>query len=187
MVPAARKKAAAPVTPAAVIEKRLEDARFRTELVQLVIRILFVALVAWLLLTQVFLIAQVKGQNMFPAVKDGDLIIAFRLQREYFKGDVVVCTVNGRQYVGRIAANQGDNIGLDDSGSVTVNGTTQGGEIIYPTYAREPLSYPFHVPDGEVFLLGDYRTASQDSRDFGPVPYTEVQGKVITILRRREL
>ena len=187
MVQAAKLSAKAQVAPAAVIEKRLEGARFRSDLLALLIRILFVGTVGWLLLTQVFLITQAKGQNMFPSVKDGDLVIAFRLQKEYVKGDIVVCQVNGEQYIGRIGANQGDNINMSDSGTVTVNGTVQGGEIIYPTYAHEGISYPYHVPDGQVFLLGDYRTASQDSRDFGPVPYDQVQGKVITILRRREL
>ncbi len=187
MIQAARQRANARVTPAAVIEKRLEDARFRTELKQLIVRIIVIGVAAWLLLSEVFLITQARGQNMFPAVKDGDLVIAFRLQKEYVKGDIVVCEVNGRQYIGRIGANQTDNINLDETGSVTVNGTVQGGEIIYPTYARDTLSYPFHVPDGQVFLLGDYRTVSEDSRDFGPVPYNQVQGKVITILRRREL
>ena len=187
MIPAAKHTARQPVTTAAVIEQRLEDARFRSELLQLLLRILFVGIVGWLLFTQAFLITQAKGQNMFPAVKDGDLVIAFRLQKEYVKGDIVVCRVNGQRYIGRIGANQGDNINLSDSGAVTVNGTVQGGEIIYPTYAHEGITYPYHVPDGQVFLLGDYRTVAEDSRDFGPVSYDQVQGKVITILRRREL
>ena len=187
MVQAAKQKKGAKKTSADIIAGRLESIRFRSELLALLVRIVTVGVIGWLLFTQVFLITQAHGQNMFPSVKDGDLIIAFRLQKEYVKGDIVVCTVDGQQYVGRIAANQGDNINMSESGSLTVNGTTQGGEIIYPTYAREPLSYPFHVPDGSVFLLGDYRTASEDSRDFGPVSYDQVQGKVITILRRREL
>lgn len=183
----ADKRNNAPDTTAGIIAKRTESVRFRAELIQLIIRIVVIAAVAWLLLSHVFLITQAKGQDMFPAVKDGDLIIAFRLQQEYSKGDIVVCTVDGRQYIGRIAANENDNIYLSETGTLTVNGTVQGGEIIYPTYAREPLEYPFHVPEGHVFLLGDYRTNSEDSRDFGPVSYNQVQGKVITILRRREL
>ena len=187
MIPAAKRRASGPVTPTAVIERRLEDARFRTELRQLIIRIIVIGAAAWLLFSEVFLITQVRGQNMFPAVKDGDLVIAFRLQRKYMKGDIVVCTVYGQRYIGRIAANQNDNIDLTGEGGVTVNGTVQGGEIIYPTYAHDGVSYPFHVPDGNVFLMGDYRTFATDSRDFGPVPYKQVQGKVITVLRRREL
>ena len=187
MIRAAEKKKRTPATTAGVIARRLESVRFRSDLCRLVIRIALIVLVAWLLLSKVFLFTQAHGQNMFPAVKDGDLMIAFRLQREYVKGDVVICSVNGKPYVGRIAARENDVVGLDDTGRLIVNGTIQGGEIIYPTYAREPLEYPYRVPEGNVFLLGDYRIESEDSRDFGPVPMNQVEGKVITILRRREL
>ncbi|MBR2521224.1 MAG: signal peptidase I [Oscillospiraceae bacterium] len=153
----------------------------------LVVRLALLFGVGWLLCTQVFLFTQVHGQDMFPAMKDGDLVIAFRLQQKYSKGDVVVCEVNGKRIVSRIAANRGDVVDLKDTGSLVVNGTVQGGEIIYPTYAREPLTYPYRVPEDSAFLLGDHRTESTDSRDFGAVPYSQVQGKVITILRRREL
>ncbi len=166
---------------------RLESVRFRTELFQLILRIGLIVLVGWYLLTHVFLITQVKGQDMFPALKDGDLVIAFRMQKEYVKGDVVVCSVNGQQFIRRIAANSTDVVSLSDTGSLIVNGTVQSGEIIYPTYAREPISYPFRVPENAVFLLGDHRTESFDSRDFGAIPFSQVQAKVITILRRREL
>lgn len=172
---------------AAVIKKRLEGVRTRIETLQLIWRIALIAVVLWYLFTHVFLITQAKGQNMFPAVKDGDLVIAFRMQKEYMKGDVVVIDVNGEMYVGRIGANATDIINLNDSGTITVNGTVQGGEIIYPTYAKEGLEYPLRVPENNVFILGDYRIAAEDSRDFGPVPFERVLGKVITILRRREL
>ena len=174
-------------TTARVIAKRLENVRTRIETVQLVIRIILIGIALWYLFTHVFLITQAKGQNMFPAIKDGDLVIAFRMQEEYMKGDVVVIEVEGETYVGRIGANSGDIINLSDTGTVTVNGTVQGGEIIYPTYAKEGMAYPLKVPEDSVFILGDYRTSAVDSRDFGPVPYSKVLGKVITILRRREL
>lgn len=124
---------------------------------------------------------------MFPAMKDGDLIIGFRLQQTYMKDDVVVYTVNGETHVGRIAARAADVVTLDDSGTLLVNGTAQGGEIIYPTYAKENFEYPYTVPENQIFILGDYRTQTADSRDFGAVSMENVKGKVITILRRRGL
>ncbi len=174
-------------TPEAVILRRLEDARFHTELIQFVQRMIVIAFAAWIFLTKIFVITQAHGQDMFPFVKDGDLIIAFRLQDKYQKDDIVVCTVDGRSYIGRIAANENDVINLDETGTLTVNGTVQTGEMIYPTVSRQGIEYPFRVPDGTVFLLGDYRTAATDSRDFGPVPKKNVKGKVISILRRRQL
>ena len=84
-------------------------------------------------------------------------------------------------------ANENDVVNITEEGMLLVNGTVQGGEIIYPTYPKEGIEYPYRVPEGCVFVLGDHRTDTIDSRDFGPVPKKQVQGKVITILRRREL
>lgn len=124
---------------------------------------------------------------MFPAVKDGDLIFGFRLQREYTKNDVVVYNADGKIRIGRIVAQANDVVTLDDSGTLLVNGTDQSGEIMYPTYAKKGMEYPYRVPEGEIFILGDYRTQTEDSRDFGSIPSEKVQCKVITILRRRGL
>lgn len=124
---------------------------------------------------------------MFPAMKDGDLIIAYRLQQEYAKNDVVVFEREGHQEVGRIIARENDVIEIDDSGSLRVNGTVQTGEIVYPTYIKDGLEYPYRVPEGHVFIMGDYRTNTVDSRDYGPIPMEDLNAKVITILRRRGL
>lgn len=170
-----------------VITKRRNRALDISGYKSLVLRIAFLLLVGWILFTQVFLLTTVSGNEMFPAVKDGDLIIGFRLQGEYAKGDVIVYTMDGEARIGRIAARGTDVVNMDDSGTWTVNGTTQSGEIVYPTYAKEVLNYPYRVPEDSLFILGDYRTQTEDSRDFGSIPMENVQGKVITILRRRGL
>lgn len=174
-------------TNAAIITARRTRVLTRQGYVSLLLRVLFLALVAYLLFTYVFLIAQVSGNSMFPAVKDGDLAIAYRLQQDYSKDDVVVYTVEGETYIGRIAARGDDVVTLDDSGTLLVNGTAQSGEILYPTYAKDGITYPYRVPEGQVFILGDYRTQTQDSRDFGSISLENVEGKVISILRRRGL
>lgn len=168
-----------------VIRRRRTDAVIAQGYLSLALKCAVLALVLLILLTQMFLLTQVKGNDMFPAVKDGDLVVAYRLQSDLSKNDVVVYIVEGQHRVGRILGRPGDVIMLDDSGNLLVNGTNQGGEILYPTYAKEGLTYPFVVPEGSVFLLGDYRTQCEDSRDFGPVPKADVEAKVITILRRR--
>ena len=175
------------LTVSQIIIKRRNDLMIWRDYRSLLIRIILIGVGVWLLFSKVFLITQVSGNEMFPALKDGDLIIAFRLQEDYAKNNVVVCKVNGEQYIGRIIAREGDVISLDDSGTMRVNGTVQSGEIIYPTYAKEGMEYPYQVPLKHIFLMGDYRTQAQDSRDFGPVSMENVEGKVITILRRRGL
>lgn len=168
-----------------IINRRRGNALDREDTLSLIGKVAVLIIAFWLVFTQLFLVTQTAGNAMFPAVKDGDLLIGFRLQGSYAKDDVVLYTVNGSLRVGRIAARETDVVTLDDSGTLRVNGTTQSGEILYPTYAKECCEYPLRVPEGHVFILGDYRTQSQDSRDFGPLPLDSVEAKVITILRRR--
>ena len=89
--------------------------------------------------------------------------------------------------MGRVIAREGDVVNIDENGTLHVNGTVQGGEIMYPTYAKEGIEYPYKVPEDSIFILGDYRTQTEDSRDFEAIPIDDVEGKVITILRRRGL
>ena len=152
---------------------------------RLLIRLLLIALAIWILFSQVFLITSASGNDMFPAIKDGDLVFGFRIGKNFTKNDVVVYVTDGEMHIGRVAAAEGDNVMLDDSGTLLVNGTEQSGEILYPTYAKEGIEYPYKVPDGCVFILGDYRTQTQDSRDFGAIELKNVKCRVITILRRR--
>lgn len=172
---------------ARAVRRRRLDAENRQDFISLLGRIVVILLCAWVLFTQVFLLTQAKGSSMFPAVKDGDLLICYRLQKTYAKNDVVVYTQGGKLRVGRILGREGDLVALDDSGTLVVNGAVQSGEILYPTYAKDALEYPYTVPEGCFFVLGDYRTQSEDSRDFGPVPLEDVHAKVITLLRRRSL
>lgn len=155
-------------------------------------RILFVKIMlllacGWVILSEVFLITLAEGNGMFPAIKDGDVILSFRLQEEYLKDDVIVFSVDSKEYIGRIIARESDVVTLDDGGTLLVNGTAQSGEIMYPTYAKDGMEYPYVVPENHVFVLGDYRTQTTDSRDFGAVSLEDVEGKIITILRRRGL
>lgn len=175
------------MTTAEIITRRRNRAIDRQGYISLVIRVVVLAFIGWILFSQVFLVMQASGNGMFPSVKDGDLIFGYRLQQNYAKEDVITYTVEGKKYIGRIVARESDVVTLDESGSLLVNGTAQSGEILYPTYAGDELEYPYTVPEGHVFVLGDYRTQTEDSRYFGAIPMKDVKCKVITILRRRGL
>ncbi len=114
-------------------------------------------------------------------------MIGFRLEREYAKDDVVIYEIDGEECTGRIVAVGSDVVTFSENGSIMINGTIQGQDIVYPTYEKDGLEYPYKVPEGCVFILGDFRTQSVDSRDFGAVPAENVRCKVITVLRRRSL
>lgn len=170
-----------------IIRKRRSQVEIRKGYVSLLLRILALAVCLWLIFSRVFLVMQASGNEMFPAVKDGDLLIGFRIQKEYLKNDVVIYEAEGKRKVGRILGKENDMIVIDENGSLFVNGTPQGNEILFPTYPKTKLDYPYQVPEGCVFLLGDYRTQSKDSRDFGCVERADVKAKVLTLFRRRKL
>ena len=175
------------LTIAEVIVRRKNKLATREGYRSLFWRVVFIAAFAYVFFTQVFLVTQASGTDMFPAVKDGDLVIGYRLQQDYSRDDIVVFTLDGEQRIGRIVAAQSDYVEINEQGTMLVNGSMQSGEILYPTYPKEGLEFPYTVPKGTAFILCDYRTRAEDSRDYGPVPMEDVEAKVITILRRRGL
>lgn len=150
------------------------------------IKLAVVLLASWVLLGLVFGLAVVQGEDMYPRLRDGDLMVFYRLQQDYYIGDVVTFRQGGRRYTGRIVAQGGDTVDVNDDGELLVNGNVQSEEIFYPTQVAEgQTSLPCTVPDGAVYLLCDFRTNGTDSRSYGPVQISDLDGKVITILRRR--
>lgn len=171
----------------AVAKKRRRRVQTREGYFAFIAKLAVIIAACWLALTKGFILMQAPNNDMFPAVKAGDLVLAYRLQNDYEKDDVVVFEENGKLRIGRIAALEGDVIDMDDTGAYTVNGTPQSGEILFLTFPQSFQDYPCKVGEGEVFLLCDYRTQAKDSRDTGPIPMSAVKGKAITILRRKEL
>lgn len=150
------------------------------------IKLAAIALAGWLLLGFVFGIAVVEGEDMYPRIRDGDLLIFYRLQQEYHIGDVATFTRDGKRYTGRIVAQGGDTVDITEEGQLLVNGSVQDEEIFYPTEPQEGgIALPCQIPEGSVFLLCDFRTNGTDSRSYGPVSIDALDGKVMTILRRR--
>lgn len=173
---------------ATVIEKRYRRLQDRHNFRNLIRRVVMLIIIGYLLVTRVFIVAQIEGQGMFPALKDGDLAIGFRIQIQPLqKNDIVIYTFNGSKYFGRIAACGGDLVDISDNNYLVVNDLVQNGEIMYPTYAGDMIEFPYRVPNDSYFVLGDYRTQTQDSRDFDAIPVDAIEAKVITILRRRGL
>lgn len=155
-------------------------------------RLVLFAAIVWMVFTYVILIAQVRGQGMYPAIKDGDVCILFRtpamkLAGETLEqGDVIAYTHEGKRYFARVVAVAGDEVSLSSNGNVTVNGAAEPNEIMFPTYDAGALNYPLTVPDGCVYALGDYRTHADDSRSHGLISLEQVDGELLTLLRRRE-
>ncbi len=127
-----------------------------------------------------------KGVGMYPSILDGDLVLCYR-KAEYVKNDVIFFQVEEKEYMGRVVAIGGDVLDFSEEGVLTVNGTVQAGEIVFPTYPPKDWEGQFEVPADSVFVLGDYRTQTEDSRDFGCIALEDIEGKAITVLRHRKI
>jgi signal peptidase I len=98
----------------------------------------------------------------------------------------VTFKINGYRRVARVVAKGGDVVDINDDGELLVNGNVQEEEIFYPTEKlSSDIVYPYTVADGSYFVLCDFRTASYDSRDYGAVSKSDINGRVFTFLRRR--
>ncbi len=125
---------------------------------------------------------RVHADSMRPTLHSGDQLIIDRLSlavRAPHRGEIVVAnSPTGGLVVKRVAALGGDTIGIED-GVLVVNGRQLREK--YVDYTRVDGFYfgPVDVPRGDVFLLGDNRGNSEDSRDFGPVSEDAVVGRLL--------
>lgn len=124
----------------------------------------------------------VDNNGMYPALSAGDLTLCYN-QDQYIKNDVVFYRHDGKEYVGRVVAKGGDFVDYSESGSLIVNGTPQESGIVYPTYKPDGWAGAFRVPDGCVYVLGDYRVQTEDSRIFGAISLSDVEYKIIVLIR----
>lgn len=164
-----------------------KKSEFFEEATSLVLEILFLGI--GLLLVYCFLFGGHRaGDNaMYPAVRDGDLVLFYRLDKTYAVRDLAVLDTDGEKQVRRVEAVAGDTVDFQD-GRLVLNGIPQDETGIYEDSEQftEGTEFPLTVPEGEVFVLGDAREHTADSRIYGCVRVEETYGTVILIVRRRE-
>lgn len=138
--------------------------------------------------TFLFGAARNTDMGMNPAVKSGDLVCYFRLDKQYAASDVVAVKTRGSFQTRRVVAVGGDTVDLSDQG-LLVNGYLQqepdtvGATLPYTA----GITFPITLNKDQVFLLGDNREDASDSRLYGAVDVSDTLGKVVLILRRRNL
>ena len=135
----------------------------------------------------VFGFKYLRSNSMFPALRDGDFIISYKLETAV-KNDVVLYKHDDETKVGRIVATAGDTVAFSTSGELLVNGCVSTEEIFYATTpaTNSDIEYPYTVPENSVFILNDYRSSDfNDSRTYGAISLGDLQGKAFFIFRRR--
>ena len=165
-----------------------ERTKKRTEtLLRTAVKISVAAAAFWALFTFVLGVQIYHGQRMYPAVRDGDLVVISRIC-ELRSGDIAAYTGSGgKTDLSRVVGTPGYEIDITDIGELKTNGYVPLENIYYRTERIEEscLPYPVNLKKGEYFLLDDYRTIGEDSRIFGAVSEKDIKGKVIYLIRRR--
>ena len=172
--------------PTAVqLEAELKRAKYQREyrkLLRNTISSLIVVAAIAVLVSMLFLpVLRVTGTSMTPTLQNDELVVC-RKRGTFQSGDIIAFYFNNKILLKRVIGVAGDIIDIDDSGTVYVNG-----EALEEPYLNEKalgecdIELPYQVPDERVFVMGDHRSTSVDSRStaVGCVAEEAVVGKLI--------
>lgn len=146
------------------------------------ISILIVVSAIAILIATVFLpVLQIYGKSMTPTVSAGDMVVSFK-KSKCKKGDIIAFYYNNKILVKRVIATSGQWVNINEAGDVTIDGN----KIDEPYVKQKALGHcdiklPYQVPEGKVFVMGDHRSVSVDSRksSIGCVGKDQIVGKLI--------
>ena len=140
-----------------------------------------VAAVAVLVATLWLPVLQIYGSSMTPALDEGNVVVSLKSQN-YDRGDIIAFYYNNKILVKRVIAGPGQWVDIDDRGTVFVDGR----ELEEPYVSEKALGdcnikLPYQVPESRLFVMGDHRGVSIDSRHttVGCIAEEQIVGKMI--------
>lgn len=167
------------------IEKELKRERYRQRykisLKNTVFTLVTVAAIAVLVATLWLPVLQIYGGSMSPTLEDGQIVVSTTVNK-LESGDIIAFYYNNKVLVKRVIAGAGQWVNIDADGNVFIN----------DAYLNEPylgkralgntdIEYPYQVPEGKIFVMGDERETSIDSRTstVGCIDREQIIGKIV--------
>lgn len=155
--------------------------RYHSVLRSTIYTLITVAAIAVLVATLWLPVLQIYGSSMTPTLQDGEIIFSVKTA-DLEPGDIVAFYYNNKILVKRVICGPGDWVNIDEDGTVYVNEV----RLKEPYLAEKALGdcnieMPYQVPDGKIFVMGDHRSTSVDSRNtaVGCVAQEQIVGKII--------
>lgn len=155
--------------------------RYWTVMKSTIYTLITVAAIAVLVATLWLPVLRIYGSSMTPTLEDGQIVFSVRTG-EMNQGDVIAFYYNNKILVKRVIAGPGDWVDLKEDGTVWVNGEALDEPYLTErSFGGADIEFPYQVPDGKVFVMGDHRSTSVDSRHtaVGCVAQEQVVGKIV--------
>lgn len=160
--------------------------RFRRVLRSTIYTLVTVAAIAVLVATLLLPVLQIYGSSMTPTLTDRDIVVTVKTS-EFETGDVVAFYYNNKILVKRVIAQAGEWIDITPEGDVYVGKSRQEMVLLEEPYLMEKalgecnIELPYQVPESRIFVMGDHRSVSVDSRStaVGCVSEEQLVGRLI--------
>ena len=155
--------------------------RFRTTVRSTFLSLVVVAAVAVLVAVLLLPILRIYGKSMNGTLDSGDIVLSVK-STHFDTGDVIAFYYNNNILVKRVIANPGDWVDIDNDGNVYVNNVkVEEPYLEEKAYGETNIELPYQVPEGKIFVMGDNRAVSIDSRNtsIGCIAEEQIVGKIV--------
>lgn len=155
----------------------------------LLFKVFFMLVVVYILFFHICGVYRLSTNEMHPTIAKGNLILYYRLDKDYHVGDVVTYVKDGQRYVSRIVGMEYETISINENNEITNNKSYLEKQILFKDKIPDnsKIKYPYNIPKHSVYVLGDYRLDVNDSRTFGAIDTDLIDGKVISFLQTRDI